>query len=66
MNYAVSRLEEERETTAYRVYITDCLYSSGRTNIKERWWDWIHKKPQPKDTRTEEEIILDIIKRSRA
>lgn len=63
MHYAVAKLDEQKETTAYRVYVTDCLYYSGMADVKERFWDWIHKKPQSKDTRIGDEIAFDIIKR---
>lgn len=64
MRYAVAKLEEERETTAYRVYIADCLYSTGLTGVKERYWSWTRHKTQSKDTRTGDEIAFDVIKKA--
>lgn len=31
--------------------------------MKERFWDLMHEKAQPKDTRSGDEIAFDIIKR---
>ena len=60
MHYAVAKLEQEKETTAYRVYMSENL--RGLSGTKVSFWDWSHKKQQPKDTRTGDQIVFDVIK----
>lgn len=66
----MSKVNQQANDTAYRVYITDCLklIAENTANIsrgqymKLRYYDIIY--PAKVDTRTGDEIVEDIIKRA--
>ena len=65
MRYVMARYAQQVEADAYRVYVTDSLKimtsnlanGIGGTEISERYYDMIHRRPE---TRSSEEIISDI------
>lgn len=69
MRYVAARLEHKHRETAYRIYITDALKVlsmntakfAGGEYLTERYADQLKEKP--KDTRTGEEIVADVLRR---
>ena len=66
MRYVEARISQEMRSKAYRIYVTDGLklisentakYAGGSA-FKQRYFDLFNK--QPEETRTGEEIILEI------
>lgn len=61
-------LKEQAKKKLYNVYISECLYciaentakSVGGIHMTQKYTDLINKKPQ--DTRTGEQIAVDVIK----
>lgn len=57
-------VKQQVETFSFRSYVADCLrvLSAGRyyTNEIPRWADFV--QPQKQDTRTADEIALDVIR----
>lgn len=70
MRYAIARYQSHQRDLAYRIYIADCLRiisentakMGGGSYITAKFYDIIN--PKPVDTRTGEEIAVDIIKRA--
>lgn len=63
IRYVVAKLEQERETTAYRVYMSENIRTLS--GVKISFWDWTHPTTtQKQETRTGDEIAFDIIKRA--
>ena len=62
----MSKANQQAKDTAYRVYVTDCLKliaeNTGNISLKLRYYDII--QPKKADTRTGDEIVVDIIKRA--
>lgn len=56
MKYVLARLKEENRRYSYEYYITDCLMSLARANI--RFADLVSEVPV--DNRTETEIVESI------
>lgn len=53
-------MKEHREAEVYRIYITDSLfYFADNKRLSVRYEELIN--PKPKDTRTAEQIVADII-----
>lgn len=42
MNYAAATLESEDEAAAFRIYVTDAIYSTGMTGMQQRYYDILH------------------------
>lgn len=64
MRYVVSRLEQEREEYAYRIYVTDSLKVIGENaafnggkHMNQRFYEVLNYKP---DNRTSDDIIGSI------
>lgn len=70
MRYAVARYQRDRRDMAYRIYVTDCLrmitqntaHKEGDHYITAEYSELID--PNPKETRTGDEIAADVIKRA--
>ena len=70
MRYAVARFQREQQDMAYRIFVTDCLRMITQstaavcqgTYMDARFADFINGKPA--DTRTGDEIAVDIIRRA--
>ena len=70
MRYAVARYQRDRRDMAYRIYVTDCLrmitqntaHKEGDRYITAKYSELID--PNPKETRTGDEIAADVIKRA--
>lgn len=63
MRYVKAKYKEKQEELAYRIYVTDTLYyQSDNKRLTKRYLDLI-SKPQKKDTRTGDEIAVDVINR---
>ena len=62
MRYAVARFEQEQKALAYCVYVTDALRCAAMGQYpKMRFLDILNMKQQ--DTRTGEQIAVDVIRR---
>lgn len=62
MRYAISLYKLYQEEVAYRVYVADSLYYQAENKqLTKRYMDII--RPKPVDTRTGDEIALDVITR---
>lgn len=70
MQYARSRIDEDCKEKAFREYIADGIRMvtqntakfAGGPYLTVRYDEIIH--PKPKDTRTGEEIVTDIVQRA--
>lgn len=68
VDYCISRYKHKQEEKQYRVYITDALMTiannivnvAGGQKIVTRYYDL----GKPQDTRTGNEIAIDVIKRA--
>lgn len=59
MRYLRAREEEDAECFAYRMYVTDSLHYQGEGKmLTSRWADVVQRKV---DTRTGDEIVMDVI-----
>ncbi len=58
MRYVVARYKEHQRELAYRIYLTDTVYSVF--HLTTRWYDVVKPKASV-DTRTAEEIIGDVM-----
>lgn len=58
MRYVVARFKEYQRDLAYRIYLTDTVYSAF--HLTTRWYDVI-KARTSRDTRSAEEIVGDIV-----
>jgi hypothetical protein len=57
-----ARIEQDAQELSYRAYVTDSLQAAAQGNyITARWADLIERK---QDTRTADEIVLDIMSRA--
>ena len=62
MRYVLAKTTEERTREAYRIYVTDMLfYQAQDMRLTARYEDLI--RPKRTDTRTGDEIALDVITR---
>ena len=58
-----AKVAEDDERTAYRAYVTESLRLQGENKyIQRSWLDIID--PKPVDTRSGDEIALDVIERT--
>ena len=63
MAYLKERLKAENEGIAYRYYISDSLFYIGQNmHLTKKYRDIIH--PPKEDTRTGDEIAMDVITRA--
>ena len=63
MRYVIARIEEHKREMAYRYYITDSMYFMPRNQApNERFYDLVNSGPP--DTRSGDEIAIDIITRA--
>lgn len=63
MRYVIARFNKHNRETAYRNYVTDCLYAlvNGGLTVTQRFHEiFAPKKPEKVDNRTTEEIVDDI------
>lgn len=61
MRYVRAVLEADTEALAYRIYVTDSLYSAGNNKrLTQRWYDLIRK---PQEQINADDIAMDIIER---
>lgn len=62
MRYVEAKRKEEQETFAYRIYLSDSLYYQAQNQrLSQRYIEII--KPKTVDTRSGDEIALDVISR---
>lgn len=59
-----SRIEQERLEYAYKVYVTDSLQAAGENKYLTARWVDIIKDDVNVDTRSADEIVLDIMTRA--
>ena len=71
MRYVVSKYKEQQKEMAYRIYVTECLRVMTENTAKQSGGSYIDKpfadficNNKPKDERTADEIIADVIKRA--
>lgn len=63
MRYVISRYKAYQKEMAYRIYITDSLFYLGQMkSLNVRYYDLVN--PRPKETRTGDEIALDVIEKA--
>lgn len=60
MQYFNAKWKKAIDEKRYRVYVTDSLYALTRgSTLSDRWIELLEKKV---DTRTGDEVILDVMK----
>ena len=70
MRYATARFNQHQRDLAYRIYVTDCLRMATENTAKMsqgsytavKFYDIIN--PKPKDERSGEEIVAEIINKA--
>ena len=63
MRYVDARLDEYQREEAYRIYVTNSLQHAPRgQSLTKSYYELIH--PAKKDTRSGDEIALEVIKRA--
>lgn len=70
MRYAIARWAKQQRDMAYRIYITDALYTisentmkfGGGRSMQKRYIEMI--EPPQKEHRSGDEVAIDIIKRA--
>ena len=70
MRYVIARYQSQRRDLAYRIYVSECLRIISKNTAKMGGGEFVERKfsdiinPKPKDERSGEEIVADIIERA--